>query len=100
MAENNTSKPAVADRPGLAAPVVAGDGVLKVLAWLDVDRPRAAPRFHVVVRQRGGVEHDFFSMTPYRIKLLADQLNALHRQLAPPASAPVTTAGRKPVRRA
>lgn len=71
-------------RPGFAAPVVSADSSVKVSAWLDTDKPSSRPRYHVVVRQRGGVEHDFFSMSTDRIKSLGEQLLALHAQLAAP----------------
>jgi hypothetical protein len=83
MAAKKTTKPASSSQPGYASPIVATDGSVKVSAWLDTDKQRAVPRYHVVVRQRGGIEHDFFALTPERIKALGEQLLALHRQLAP-----------------
>jgi hypothetical protein len=85
MATKKSTKPALSSQHGFDSPIVAADGGVKVSAWLDTDKPRATPRYHVVVRQRGGIEHDFFALTPDRIKALGEQFLALHSQLALPA---------------
>jgi len=51
------------------------------MAWLNVDKPRAKPNYHVVLRTPGPVDHDFYGLTPERIKALGEHLLAVHAQL-------------------
>jgi len=76
-----TPKPLASEVLGLTAPVVSKGPEVRVSAWRDTDKPRALPKYHLVVKPRGMPEHDFFAMSPAAIKDFADQLLDLHRQL-------------------
>jgi hypothetical protein len=66
---------------GLTSPVVSSGPKVKVSAWRDTDKPKASPKYHLVVKPRGMPEHDFFAMSPEAIKDMADQLLDLHSRL-------------------
>jgi len=83
--QRRVSPSPLADAPGYSKPVSAGGRGARVEAWLDTDKSRGSRRrYHVVLRGQGLGEHDFFSVTPERLKEMAEQLLDVHRQLTAP----------------
>lgn len=67
--------------PGINSPVIVGRSGLKVVAWRNLDNPRARPNFHVSIDIRNQAVFELIGLTPGRIKELGEQLLAIHAQI-------------------
>lgn len=82
-------KPINPATPGLSRPIVGVDSVWRAEAWLDTDKPRSVPIYHLVAKRRGDdQEYDFLSMTANQVRALAESLLQVHAQMTASTSAP------------